>query len=207
MGISEFKGGLLNLKMFLNVPHYEEHNGQLSCLAGVLRVVIFLMFLVGGWGSLLRSMVFLPRYRLFAATGQTFFSRAGVWTGRWMSGEHVKFRNEYFSSQIIQERWQRLFLDFPSPRRQGCQDKSADFCAPEGLCWHPWYELEVGLSENQWLVIMISIYSLSSYPAAWAQDKSKSLGIHDLSPSHTEQLSGEGKSHDCLEDWVTLNRL
>ena len=28
-----------------------------------------------------------------AATGRTFFSRVGVCTGRWMSGEHVKFWN------------------------------------------------------------------------------------------------------------------
>ena len=48
MGISEFKGGPLNFKMFLNVPHYEEHNGQLSCLAGM----------VSGWVG--RGVYYVP---------------------------------------------------------------------------------------------------------------------------------------------------
>ena len=38
---------------------------------------------------------------------------------------------------------------------------------------------------------LISVYSLSFYPAAWAQEKAKSLGIHDLSSSHIEKLSGD----------------
>ena len=48
--------------------------------------------------------------------------------------------------------------------------------------------LKASLSENQHL---ISVYSLSFYPAAWAQEKAKSLGIHDLSSSHIEKLSGD----------------
>ena len=52
LGISEFKRGLLNPKTFVNFPQYQEHDGQLSCLVGVLRVVFFLFFFGGwvGWG-------------------------------------------------------------------------------------------------------------------------------------------------------------
>ena len=42
--------------------------------------------------------------------------------------------------------------------------------------------------ENQHL---ISVYSSSFYPAAWAQEKAKYFGIHDLSSSHIEKLSGD----------------
>ena len=46
------------------------------------------------------------------------------------------------------------------------------------------------LSKNQHLVgYDISLNSI--HPAAWAQEKAKSLGILDLSPSHIEKLSGD----------------
>ena len=47
MGISEFKGGLLNPKTFVNLPQYQEKDGQVSRLAGVLRVFFSSFF--GGW--------------------------------------------------------------------------------------------------------------------------------------------------------------
>ena len=46
------------------------------------------------------------------------------------------------------------------------------------------------LGKNQHLVGHdISLNSI--HPAAWAQEKAKSLGILDLSPSHIEKLSGD----------------
>ena len=46
------------------------------------------------------------------------------------------------------------------------------------------------LSKNQHLVgYDISLNSI--HPAAWAQEKAKSLGILDLSPSYIEKLSGD----------------
>ena len=37
LGISEFKGGLLNPKTFVNLPQYQEQDGQVSCLAGTTQ--------------------------------------------------------------------------------------------------------------------------------------------------------------------------